>query len=78
MAKSVRASKRVPVSPVPASPKSYAGPRYQCKLCMDIIQSQHRHDFVWCRCKATAIDGGSSYTKLTNYTDLVRVEDDKP
>lgn len=51
------------------------GPRFQCKLCLDIIQSKHCHDFVRCRCEATAVDGGSDYTKLVNPEDLVRVED---
>ena len=33
----------------------------KCKLCGDIIESKHRHDFVMCRCEAIFIDGGNEY-----------------
>lgn len=52
-----------------------AGPKYRCKLCNDVIQSQHQHDFKWCKCKAMAIDGGNSYTKLMgNIENMEKVE----
>jgi tRNA(Ile2) C34 agmatinyltransferase TiaS len=35
----------------------------QCKKCDDIIESKHRHDFVWCKCGAIAVDGGKDYLK---------------
>lgn len=35
----------------------------QCKKCGDIIESKHRHDFVWCKCGAIAADGGKAYIK---------------
>ncbi len=34
-----------------------------CSRCNDIIESKHRHDFVWCSCKALAVDGGLAYAK---------------
>lgn len=37
----------------------------QCKKCKDVITSKRRHDMVWCKCGAIAIDGGSDYTKIT-------------
>ena len=41
-----------------------AGPKYRCKKCDDVIQSKGRHDFVWCKCGAIAVDGGNDYTRL--------------
>ena len=41
------------------------GPKLECLKCHDVIQSMHRHDFKWCKCKSVAIDGGSSYTKVS-------------
>lgn len=35
----------------------------KCKKCGDIIESKHRHDFVFCSCGAIAVDGGKSYLK---------------
>ena len=33
--------------------------RIKCRKCNDIIESKSRHDFVWCKCKSVAVDGGS-------------------
>lgn len=35
----------------------------QCKLCGDIIESVHRHDFKRCSCGEISVDGGKSYIK---------------
>lgn len=35
----------------------------QCRLCKDIIESKHRHDFVSCKCGAIFIDGGQDYQR---------------
>ena len=44
--------------------------KIRCLICKDIIESKHRHDFVWCRCSSVAIDGGREYTKITgSHTD---------
>ena len=32
----------------------------QCKKCLDIIESIHRHDFKSCSCESVGIDGGIS------------------
>jgi len=37
--------------------------KVQCKLCLDIIESKYTHDFVWCKCKTIAVDGGKDYLK---------------
>ncbi|ALS22127.1 DUF7695 domain-containing protein [Paenibacillus naphthalenovorans] len=41
------------------------GNRIQCKTCKDIIQSMKRHDYIQCGCGKIAIDGGSSYQKIS-------------
>jgi hypothetical protein len=45
----------------------YAGRRYtqtrhaiQCRKCLEIIESKHRHDFKYCSCNTVGIDGGIS------------------
>lgn len=35
----------------------------QCKLCGDVIESKHGHDFKWCKCGEIAVDGGKRYLK---------------
>lgn len=47
----------------------------QCALCLDIIESKHRHEFVSCKCGAIFTDGGKSYIRrgakdLDNIIDL--------
>ena len=37
--------------------------RGKCLKCGDVIESKNRHDFVWCRCKSVAVDGGREYLK---------------
>lgn len=35
----------------------------QCKKCLDIIESKHRHDFVRCKCGSIFTDGGNDYQR---------------
>lgn len=35
----------------------------ECKKCGDIIESQHVHDFKWCKCRAIFVDGGKDYRR---------------
>jgi len=37
------------------------GPKLKCRKCKTVIQSKHRHDFVWCECRSIFVDGGSDY-----------------
>ena len=37
--------------------------RAKCKLCNDIIESTHRHDFVSCSCGEIFVDGGKDYLR---------------
>lgn len=46
----------------------------KCNLCGDIVESEHRYDFKWCKCHTVANDGGTEYLKrcgdLENWTDI--------
>ena len=35
----------------------------QCKLCGEVIESTHCHEYVHCKCGACAVDGGHSYLR---------------
>ena len=35
----------------------------RCKLCGDIIESTHRHDFRSCSCGEIYVDGGRAYLR---------------
>lgn len=37
----------------------------RCGACHEEIESKHRHDMRWCKCGATAVDGGTAYLKRT-------------
>jgi hypothetical protein len=50
----------------------------KCRKCGDVIESKHRHDMVWCKCGAIAVDGGRDYIKRTGDPgDFEEVDDDK-
>lgn len=43
----------------------------KCLKCGDIIESKHRHDFVFCKCESVAVDGGKDYLRrLGNLEDM--------
>jgi len=48
--------------------------RIKCLKCEDMIESTYRWDFVWCKCKSVAVDGGLDYLrrvgKETDYEDM--------
>ena len=35
----------------------------RCRLCGDIIESKHRHDWQSCSCGAIFVDGGHEYLR---------------
>ena len=37
--------------------------RARCRKCGTIIESKHRHDFVWCECRSIFVDGGLDYIR---------------
>ncbi len=54
--------------------------RIKCKKCGDIIESKSVHDFVECRCRSIAVDGGHEYQRwvgnIEDIEDLSIVEKD--
>ncbi len=54
--------------------------RIKCKKCGDIIESKSIHDFVECRCRSIAVDGGHEYRRwvgnIKDIEDLSIVEKD--
>jgi len=51
--------------------------RAKCKLCNDIIESFHRHDFVKCKCEEIYVDGGLDYFRCGagDWKNFLRVDD---
>lgn len=53
----------------------------ECGECGDVIESRHRHDFVWCSCGNLAVDGGLDYAKRLfgngNWIERSRYEEPK-
>ena len=51
----------------------------KCRLCGDIIESKHRHDYVECKCGEISVDGGKDYLRrgfkdyYNNFIDLSEV-----
>lgn len=44
----------------------------KCRLCGDIVESKHRHDWQTCSCGAIFVDGGHEYLRrgAKNFEDL--------
>jgi len=51
--------------------------RAKCKLCGDILESFHQHDFVICKCGEISIDGGANAYKCgaKDWKNFLRVDD---
>jgi len=51
--------------------------RAKCRLCNDVLESFHTHDYVQCTCGEIAIDGGQQYMRvLTKHWDnFLRLDD---
>mgnify|MGYP000724009172 CR=1 FL=1 len=54
--------------------------RARCKLCEDVIESVHRHDFRYCRCGEIFVDGGKEYLRrgannFANFEELSETKD---
>lgn len=54
--------------------------RAKCRLCNDLIESVHRHDYVTCQCGEISIDGGSGEgyirCRANDYRNLIRLDDE--
>lgn len=53
--------------------------KIQCTKCGDVIESVHRHDFKWCKCKSVAVDGGKDYLKRSGgpWKDMSEIKPDR-
>lgn len=53
--------------------------RCQCRKCLDIIESKHRHDFVQCKCGAIFTDGGTDYIRrgFIDANDIIDLSESK-
>lgn len=40
----------------------------ECVRCGDIVVSEYRHDFKYCRCGKVAVDGGHAYLRRVSDT----------
>jgi hypothetical protein len=53
--------------------------RIKCKKCKDIITSNNRHDFKYCKCGAIFVDGGSWYGRrggnLSDFKEMIELYD---
>ena len=52
----------------------------RCRLCGDIIESKHRHDWQACSCGAIFVDGGHEYLRrgaksFEDFEELSELED---
>lgn len=49
----------------------------KCKVCGDVIESKHRHDFVRCSCGEISVDGGKDYLKRNakNFDNLIEMSE---
>lgn len=47
----------------------------RCRKCGDVIESKHRHDFVYCKCGAIAVDGGKDYLRRSVTESFDDLED---
>ncbi|HDJ5075824.1 TPA: hypothetical protein PQS58_002000 [Staphylococcus aureus] len=44
----------------------------KCKICDDVIESKHTHDYVMCKCGAIFLDGGKKYQRYGWWTEKVQ------
>ncbi len=45
----------------------------KCRLCDDVIESVHRHDFQTCKCGEIFIDGGNDYQRYGCMTSMENI-----
>ena len=55
----------------------------KCKVCKDIIESKHTHDYVECSCGEISVDGGKDYLRrgykedINNLIKLSEIKEDQ-
>ena len=45
----------------------------RCAECKTVIISASRHDFVWCSCGETFVDGGDDYCRMGGHPETVKI-----
>ena len=52
--------------------------RAKCRLCNEIIESKHQHDYVSCSCGEIAVDGGNAYHRacFKNKENFICIDDE--
>ena len=52
--------------------------RAKCKLCGDIIESMHTHDYQLCKCGQIGVDGGKDYWRVLakDWANFIRLDDE--
>lgn len=56
------AQKEASLPPLPPLPRVVRNAA-RCRLCGDLLESKHRHDFKSCSCGALSVDGGLAYVR---------------
>jgi hypothetical protein len=48
----------------------------KCRLCGDVIESRHTHDFVRCKCREIFVDGGLEYLRAgaSDFNNFIRID----
>jgi len=50
----------------------------QFRQCGDVIESEFRHEYKWCKCGAIAVDGGKDYLRRAardDFADLIELSE---
>ena len=65
---------------MPLMPKRISRNVARCNVCMDVIESRHRHDLRECSCGKTFVDGGKHYLRrgysAAGFTELSIYEEE--
>ena len=51
----------------------------KCRLCGDVIESKHVHDYVTCKCGEISVDGGHDYCKRSarDLKNVIELDDNE-
>src|SRR5882672_3563392 len=52
--------------------------RAKCKKCEEVIESFHRYDYVYCKCREIGISGGLDeyHVAANDFTNFLRIDDE--
>jgi hypothetical protein len=51
--------------------------RAKCRLCKEIIESFHQHDYIVCSCGEIGVDGGTDLYRVIakDFSNFIRIDD---